>query len=46
MDFNLDNETLINIGLAVGAILILIVIVYGINRLFKFIYKTTKRIYN
>ncbi|MGB0887524.1 MAG: mechanosensitive ion channel family protein [Vicingaceae bacterium] len=39
MDFNLDNETLINIGLAVGAILILIVIVYGINRLFKFIYK-------
>ena len=39
MDFKLDNETLINIGLAIGAIAFLLLFIYGINRLFKFIYK-------
>tara|TARA_R100001369_G_scaffold90589_1_gene129823 strand:- start:379 stop:1569 length:1191 start_codon:yes stop_codon:yes gene_type:complete len=39
MDFEFDNETLINIGLAIAAIAFLLVFIYGINRLFQFIYK-------
>ena len=39
MAFNIDNETLLNIGLAIAAIAFLLVLIYGINRLFKFIYK-------
>jgi len=39
MAFEIDNETFLNIGLAIGAIAFLIVLIYGINRLFKFIYK-------
>ncbi len=39
MDFKLDNEMLINIALAIGAVLILATVIFGINRLFKLIYK-------
>jgi small-conductance mechanosensitive channel len=39
MDFELDNEILVNIGLVIGAIAILLVLIYGINRLFKWINK-------
>ncbi len=39
MDAILENETLQNIGLALGAILLLLIFIYGINRLFKLIYK-------
>ena len=39
MDFKLDNEILVDIGLAIGAVAILILFIYGINRLFKIIYK-------
>jgi len=37
--FSLDKEVLINIGLAILAILLLWAIIFGINRLFKLIYK-------
>jgi small-conductance mechanosensitive channel len=37
MDFKLDNETLINIGLAIAAIAFLLLFIYVINRLFKFL---------
>jgi small-conductance mechanosensitive channel len=39
MAFKLDKELLINIGLTVAAIAFLLVLIYGINRLFKIIYK-------
>jgi small-conductance mechanosensitive channel len=39
MDFKLDNEMLINMGLAIAAIAFLLIFIYGINRLFKIIYK-------
>ena len=39
MDFEFDNEILINIGLAIAAIAFLLLFIYGINRLFNFIYK-------
>ena len=39
MDFTFDNETLINIALAAAAVLFLIIVIFGINRVFKLIYK-------
>ena len=39
MAFKIDNEILLNIGLAIGAIALLLIFIYGINRLFKIIYK-------
>lgn len=39
MNFNFDNETLINIALAVAAVLVLMLVIFGINRVFKLIYK-------
>lgn len=35
----MDKELLINIGLAILTVLLLLVIVFGINKLFKLIYK-------
>jgi small-conductance mechanosensitive channel len=39
MAFKIDNELLIDIGLAIAAIAFLLALIYGINRLFKIIYK-------
>jgi hypothetical protein len=39
MDFNLDNDILVNIGLGLASVAFLLILIYGINRLFKLIYK-------
>ena len=39
MDFKLDNEILLDIGLAIGAVAFLLLFIYGINRLFRLINK-------
>ena len=39
MDFKFDNDHLINIALAAGAVLFLILVIYGINKVFNLIYK-------
>lgn len=39
MNFKFDNETLINIALAAAAILFLVLVIWGINRVFNLIYK-------
>ncbi len=39
MAFKIDNEILLDIGLAIGAVAFLLLFIYGINRLFRLINK-------
>ncbi|MFT5627628.1 MAG: small-conductance mechanosensitive channel [Glaciecola sp.] len=43
MAFKIDNETLLSIGFAIGAVAFLLILIFGINRLFKF---TDKKIHS